>query len=527
MHPEKEEGNIEYKRKIDDDRIPSLTSQMKYRVNEGNGEAIYYLGVEDDGQMSGLDCKEYEETRKNIELIAETANYSLKLILKKPGTENECFIYKYLIREKNEYKYNEVKIAVAGNVDAGKSTLLGVLTGGKLDNGRGLARMSIFNYKHEIDTGRTSSVAHHLMGFDVNSKIITTKDWTEIVKKSVKIISFYDLAGHEKYLKTTIIGLSSSFPDYCFIVIGANMGISRMTKEHIFLCITLNIPFIFIVTKVDICKSRENVLEKTLEDIRKILKLNMVRKRPYFISNENDVTTCIDHFSQSPHSITPIFQVSNVSGIGIDYLREFLNIIQSRKDKYIMDSTCDDKYTEMHIDSIFSVLGVGTVVSGDLVSGSISLNDKIFLGPDRNNQFITAIVKNIHVKRMNVNTINSGTYVCLNLRKITKKMVRKGQVILKGIKNPTGFWRFKAKIFVIKSHSTTIKIGYEPVLHTCNVRQTCKVMDMDGKKYLGTGDEAIITFRFCFRPEFIREGNKLLFCEGKVKAIGTIIERLK
>ena len=198
MHPEKEEGNIEYKRKIDDDRIPSLTSQMKYRVNEGNGEAIYYLGVEDDGQMSGLDCKEYEETRKNIELIATNANYSLKLILKKPGTENDCFIYKYLIREKNEHKYNEVKIAVAGNVDAGKSTLLGVLTGGKLDNGRGLARMSIFNYKHEIDTGRTSSVAHHLMGFDVNGKIITTKDWTEIVKKSVKIISFYDLAGHEK-----------------------------------------------------------------------------------------------------------------------------------------------------------------------------------------------------------------------------------------------------------------------------------------------------------------------------------------
>ena len=302
-----------------------------------------------------------------------------------------------LFREKNEYKYNEVKIAVAGNVDAGKSTLLGVLTGGKLDNGRGLARMSIFNYKHEIDTGRTSSVAHHLMGFDVNGKIITTKDWTEIVKKSVKIISFYDLAGHEKYLKTTIIGLSSSFPDYCFIVIGANMGISRMTKEHIFLCITLNIPFIFIVTKIDICKSRENILEKTIQDIRKILKLNMVRRRPYFISNESDVATCIDHFTQSPHSITPIFQVSNVSGIGIDYIREFLNIIQSRKDKYEKDSTCDDKYTEMYIDSIFSVLGVGTVVSGDLVSGNINLNDKVFLGPDRNNQFITAIVKSIHV----------------------------------------------------------------------------------------------------------------------------------
>ena len=100
MYPEKEEGNIEYKRKIDDDRIPSLTSQMKYRVNEGNGEAIYYLGIEDDGQMSGLDSKEYDETRKNIELIATNANYSLKLILKKQVDDTDKFIYKYLIQRK-------------------------------------------------------------------------------------------------------------------------------------------------------------------------------------------------------------------------------------------------------------------------------------------------------------------------------------------------------------------------------------------------------------------------------------------
>ena len=45
------------------------------------------------------------------------------------------------------------------------------------------------------------------------------QDWREIVKKSSKIISFFDLAGHEKYLKTTILGLSSSIPDLCIITV--------------------------------------------------------------------------------------------------------------------------------------------------------------------------------------------------------------------------------------------------------------------------------------------------------------------
>lgn len=45
-------------------------------------------------------------------------------------------------------------MAVVGNVDAGKSTLLGVLTHGELDNGRGHARMKLFRHKHEMESGR-------------------------------------------------------------------------------------------------------------------------------------------------------------------------------------------------------------------------------------------------------------------------------------------------------------------------------------------------------------------------------------
>lgn len=52
----------------------------------------------------------------------------------------------------------EVRCAVVGNVDSGKSTTLGVLTRGALDDGRGRARVSLFRHKHEVESGRTSSV---------------------------------------------------------------------------------------------------------------------------------------------------------------------------------------------------------------------------------------------------------------------------------------------------------------------------------------------------------------------------------
>lgn len=58
----------------------------------------------------------------------------------------------------------DYRIAVVGNVDAGKSTLLGVLTHGELDNGRGHARQRLFRHKHEMESGRTSSVGNDILG---------------------------------------------------------------------------------------------------------------------------------------------------------------------------------------------------------------------------------------------------------------------------------------------------------------------------------------------------------------------------
>ena len=45
-----------------------------------------------------------------------------------------------------------------------------------------------------------------------------------------KVISFTDLAGHERYLRTTVFGLLSSSPNYCLLMVAANNGLIGMSK---------------------------------------------------------------------------------------------------------------------------------------------------------------------------------------------------------------------------------------------------------------------------------------------------------
>jgi len=105
-----------------------------------------------------------------------------------------------------------LRVAVVGNVDAGKSTLIGTLTSSLLDDGRGSSRTFIMKHRHEIESGRTSTASTHLMGFRASGEAIAGRDALrtnrrksedEVAKESFRLITLMDLAGHEKYLKTT------------------------------------------------------------------------------------------------------------------------------------------------------------------------------------------------------------------------------------------------------------------------------------------------------------------------------------
>lgn len=531
MEPERDEGNREYKLKLldkSDERIQKLASQMAYRCNEGYSECIYNIGVADNGSIIGLTEKEYKETLINLNKAAEINNYSIVEIFKTRVNKTDKYVYELLVRENNVNTYIDIKVAIAGSVDVGKSSLIGVLTSGKLDDGRGTARTSVFNFPHEIKSGRTSSISQQILGFDSKGQIVNYRDvgrmsWPDIVKDSSKIISFFDLAGHEKYLKTTILGLSSSKPDICMIIVGANKGLLRMTKEHIFLCMSLKIPFIVVVTKIDMIKNNKNVISNSLSSVIKLIKHPVMRRVPIKIKSKDDIITCSKNIHTE--SIVPIFKISNVTGEGIDNLKLFLNLTRKRKNNKPNSNVL------LYIDSCFSVQGVGTVVGGHLLTGSIKVLDKLLMGPNKST-YKQVIVRSIHCKRVNLSRVDAGSYVCLALKKINRDDIRKGSVLISKNSNKLLVKKFIADVNVLKLHSTTIKVGYEPIIHCGAIRQTGRLNRIISvKKYkdkenkiLRIGDKATVEFEFVFFPEYVNVGDRILLCEGRTKVIGVIKE---
>lgn len=518
LEKESEEGNIEYKLKLIDPtatRFEHLVTQMKFRLQEGLGEAIYEIGIEDNGYPKGLSEKELKLSIETLKKMALELNADITILREREGDIGK--VTEVLVRKLAEEDFLEIRIAVAGNVDSGKSTLVGVLTQGKLDNGRGLARVNVFRHKHEIETGRTSSISQQIMGYDskgriVNYESLNEHSWTKIIEGSSKVLAFIDLGGHEKYLKTTLFGLTGHKPDYVLLVIGANMGIVGMTKEHLGIALALKVPIIIVVTKIDICP--EHILKQTLDNLAKLLKMPGSNKIPIIVRNVDDVVVSAKNIIS--RRIAPVFLVSNVTGENLDNLRKFLNLVPAYKmwDEFI------DEPVEFQIDETFSVTGVGTVFAGTLMSGTVTIDDELLLGPDEFGNFQEVKIKSIHNKRLQVKRVVAGQTATFALRRIQRSAFRKGMVLLGKDAQIKVAREFEAEVLVLY-HSTTIQENYQAVIHCGTIRQTAKITKMN-KEVIRTGDKAKVRFRFLYYPEFLKTDRQILFREGRTKGIGKI-----
>ena len=83
-----------------------------------------------------------------------------------------------------------------------------------------------------------------------------------------KIIQLIDLAGHEKYLKTTVFGVTGLFPDYGFVVIGAITGITRLTKNILVFCFILKFLLSSSLPKLILL---QNIFIKNWQSFKKII----------------------------------------------------------------------------------------------------------------------------------------------------------------------------------------------------------------------------------------------------------------
>ncbi|XP_073320024.1 GTP binding protein 1, like [Pagrus major] len=503
------------------EQYDSLLRHLRERIDEGCGETIYVVGMGSDGGDYGLDDKDMEASVATVRSLCEQIEADLIWLRERTDTGGK--IQDYLIRRRvGEQDFLEVRVAVVGNVDAGKSTLLGVLTHGELDNGRGFARQKLFRHKHEMESGRTSSVGNDILGFDQEGQVVNKPDshgggldWTKICEKSSKVITFIDLAGHEKYLKTTVFGMTGHLPDFCMLMVGSNAGIVGMTKEHLGLALALNVPVFVVVTKIDMCPA--NILQETLKLLQRLLKSPGCRKIPVLVQNKDDVIVTASNFSSE--RMCPIFQISNVTGENMDLLKMFLNLLSSRT------NFNNDEPAEFQIDDTYSVPGVGTVVSGTTLRGMIRLNDTLLLGPDPLGIFIPIAVKSIHRKRMPVREVRGGQTASFALKKIKRSSIRKGMVMVSPKLMPQATWEFEAEILVLH-HPTTISPRYQAMVHCGSIRQTATILTMN-KDCLRTGDKASVHFRFIKTPEYLHCDQKLVFREGRTKAVGTITKLLQ
>lgn len=93
-------------------------------------------------------------------------------------------------------------------------------------------------------------------------------------------------------------------------------------------------------------------------------------------------------------------------------------------------------------------------------------------------------------------------------------------VIISEKLNPVATWEFEAEILVLH-HPTTISVNYQAMVHCGSIRQTATIKEMS-LEHMRTGDKATCRFSFIKNPEYLKLGAKMIFREGRTKAIGTI-----
>lgn len=532
LPPEVEKGNIEYKLKLIDPsptRFEHLVTQMKWRLQEGLGEAIYEIGVGDDGQLCGLNNDEMEKSLETLKLMAKRLGASVTIIRERTvdaRLEETDLVTKkaaeVLIRKVPEdSQFIDIRIAVLGNVESGKSTLVSVLTHGELDNGNGRARLNLFRHPHEIQTGRTSSINNEIMGFDnmgLVQNFSNCRQADEICEKSSKIITFIDLAGHQKYMKTTVFGLTGYSPDFNMLLINATSGIAGTTKEHLGFSMALDVPVFVVINKIDACS--EKALKQTLSTIEFLLKSPGCGKIPLIVETDDDAVLAAQRFVEP--RICPVFLISCVTGRNLDLLKKFLNVLPP-----LTNNNNDinmQQLTEFRVDEVYFKKKPGHILAGMLMKGTIQEQEKLLLGPFELGEFIPIEVQTAQRYKVPCRIVRAGQSAALSIgnpENITER-IRKGMVLVGEKLNPKACKEFEAQIYLL-FHANQISKGFQATIHIGNVCQTAQIVKMD-KESIKTNERAKVTFRFHSRYEYLTVGTRLILREGTTKGMGEVTQ---
>nr|MDO8100081.1 GTP-binding protein [Candidatus Njordarchaeota archaeon] len=537
-----ENRRIEFKRQltsedlINERRKQKLVAQLKYITAEDEG--IFLVGVEDlHGDMwkvHGLTQGEIAAAEGTLGELCKEAE--LEITEKELFKAKEGFVEKFVLVRKAVIVETEetIGINIAGRVNAGKSTLIGVLTGGELDDGRGKARAPLLKHPQELEGGQTADLHVTFLGFDEKSQPMLTRRPTDmeeisrVLEQSKRLILFYDAPGHSIYVKTMIRSILGADAQFAMILIPAldefelilseeiRSKLTRLddiTREHLLLLTGQNIPFMVVISRTDLA-SREQ-LAKVVEVTRDTLR--STGRVPLLIKNGADLELACREISRN--ILVPMFEVSAVTGEGVEALRKTLSLLPSRISNEVLQ-----KPALAYIDKIYrGIRGTNVVVTGSVRQGIFKPGQKVKVGPDSQGKFNEGRIATVEVFKSRVERVKAGDSFGFDIKRVDPTAVRRGQVISDVDINLSPTQIFEADIIVTR-HPTRIVEGYSPVLQCNTIHQTVVLERIYGKKYLVVGDAARVRFKFTRQPEYLMTGDRVVTREASTRTIGTITE---
>ncbi|EQK98447.1 GTP-binding protein 2 [Ophiocordyceps sinensis CO18] len=332
----------------------------------------------------------------------------------------------------------QLRVTLTGPTTSGKSTLLGTLSAGTLDNGRGKSRLSLLKHRHEMVSGVTSSIAQELIGYKheqiLNFAQGNIESWVDIhaCAEDGRLVFVSDSGGHPRYRRTVLRGLMSWAPHWSVLCVAADAvkevpaGVGAtssaqdilgpaaaeidLVKAHLTLSLKLNVPMAIVITKLDLASklSLQKTMVKVLTSIKeagrtpKILQPDQrrhdeLKQIPH--EDQAKVQAFVDGLAESGSlkAQVPIVLTSAVKGTGMGLVHALLASLPLPPSPTSRESPSSPERPKslFHVDDTFSLpnsydtiasgskarAGRGVVVSGHVRFGSLSVGDMIVVGP--------------------------------------------------------------------------------------------------------------------------------------------------
>ncbi|KAJ1665907.1 hypothetical protein IW140_002833 [Coemansia sp. RSA 1813] len=431
-------GNVEYKTKLEavtESRTTHLATQLQWRLAEGNGHAVYMIGVRDDGYLVGITESELDATLSVIRSMAlQLANVAIvstnKRVLVHRGNRIVAEVH---IDQHSNVPRTEVRMAVLGDLGVGKSTVLGCLTYGEADDGHGKARLNLLRHRHEVESGRTSSIALGVIGFNADGEVLNyanNRSAEQIYQRSHHVVTLIDTCGYAKHLKTTARAIAGHSPHaFCVTIAADRESVTQTTREYLRIAAVLRMPLMIVLTKMDI--AAKATFAALMHDILATLDVTVPdRGRCIVTSTAESKQLAKDMMGLV---VVPIFTTSAVRTLDFNELTAIMSKTLQSSD-YARPGIASPSF-EFHVEHTYSIDEVGIVVTGWVNRGSISISantdrKQLCIGPDCTGKFVDIEINSIHTLRIPTEIAETGTSAALAIKTLKPVSIEKGMVIL-------------------------------------------------------------------------------------------------